>query len=103
MIGWKNGRTPKAPQGFTVTKYADGLENPRWMYVTPDGDVLVAQSNSNYGFFKKIGAWIIGAGKSKSLKHSADVNTLLRDTNGDGIAELRETFLEKGLTNLLEC
>ncbi|HLF52543.1 sorbosone dehydrogenase family protein [Flavobacterium sp.] len=98
VIGWKNGRTPKAPPGFTVTKYADGFENPRWMYVTPNGDVLVAQSNSNYSFLKRIGASIIGAGKSKNLKHSADVITLLRDTDKDGVVDLRETFLKEGLS-----
>ena len=97
VVGWKDGKVPQAPPGFNVTKYADGFDNPRWMYVTPNGDVLVAQSNSNYGFFKQIGAWIIGAGKSKSLSHSADIITLLRDTNNDGIPDLRKTFLQESL------
>lgn len=97
VVGWKDGRTPKAPKGFKVTKYADGFDNPRWLYELPNGDILVAQSNSNYGFFKQIGAWIIGAGKSKNLSHSADVITLLRDTNNDGTPDIRETFLEQGL------
>lgn len=97
VVGWKNGRTPIAPTGFKVTKYADGLENPRWMYVTPNGDVLVAQSNSNYGFFKRIGAWIIGAGKSKNLSPSADLITLFRDNDQDGRPEIIETFLKRGL------
>src|SRR5690606_2786968 len=97
VIGWESGRTPKAPPGFTVTKYADGFENPRWMYVTPNGDVLVAQSNSNYPLWKKIGAWIIGASKSKSFKDSADRITLLRDTNGDGTPDQRTVFLDKEL------
>lgn len=97
VIGWKEGRTPKSPDGFTVTKYTDGLNNPRWLYELPNGDVLVAQSNSNYGFFKRIGAWIIGAGKSKNLAKSADIITLLRDTNGDGKPEIKEVFLGEGL------
>ncbi|MTI28747.1 PQQ-dependent sugar dehydrogenase [Fulvivirga kasyanovii] len=91
--GW-NGRKPKAPEGFTVSKYADGLENPRWMYVLPNGDVLVAESNSNYGLLKKIGAVLIGAHRSKSLKHSADRITLLRDANGDGSPESSYIFLK---------
>ncbi len=95
VIGWEEGQTPKAPEGFTVTKYADGFENPRWMYVTPNGDVLVADSNSNYSILKQIGATIIGAGGSNNLKHSADVITLLRDTNNDGTPDLRETLLTK--------
>jgi glucose/arabinose dehydrogenase len=97
VLGWKDGRTPKAPAGFTVTKYAEGFENPRWLYVTESGDVLVAQSNSNYGLFKQLGASIIGAGKSNNLKHSADIITLLRDTNNDGKPDARETFLTEGL------
>jgi len=97
VIGWKDGRTPKAPLGFKVTKYAEDFKNPRWMYVTPNGDVLVAQSNSNYSLLKQIGASLIGAGKSNNLKHSANVITLLRDTNKDGIPDLRETFLTDGL------
>ncbi|NNE75770.1 MAG: sorbosone dehydrogenase family protein [Pricia sp.] len=97
VIGWKNGRTPKAPKGFKVVKYADGFENPRWLYELPNGDILVAQSNSNYGFFKQIGAWLIGAGKSKNLKNSADIITLLRDTDQDGKPDVRETFLDQGL------
>jgi glucose/arabinose dehydrogenase len=95
VIGWEEGETPIAPEGFTVTKYADGFENPRWMYVTPNGDVLVAESNSNYSIPKQVGATIIGAGGSNNLKKSADVITLLRDTNNDGFPDVRETLLTK--------
>src|SRR6187402_763069 len=95
VIGWKNGETPTAPPGFTVTKYADGFKNPRWMYVTPNGDVLVAQSNSNYSFLKQIGATLKGVWRSNNLKHSANIITLLRDSNKDGIPDLRETFLDE--------
>ncbi|MGQ7946263.1 PQQ-dependent sugar dehydrogenase [Flavobacterium sp. WC2509] len=95
VIGWKDGETPIAPAGFTVTKYADGFKNPRWMYVTPNGDILVAQSNSNYSLLKQIGATLKGVWRSNNLKHSADIITLLRDSNKDGVPELRETFLTK--------
>ena len=95
VIGWKDGQTPIAPPGFTVTKYADGFKNPRWMYVTPNGDVLVAQSNSNYSLLKQIGATLIGVWRSNNLKHSANIITLLRDSNKDGVLDLRETFLSK--------
>lgn len=95
VIGWKTGETPQALPGFTVELYAADFDNPRWMYVTPSGDILVAQSNSNYSLPKQIGATIIGAGKSKELSKSADVITLLRDTNNDGKPDVRETFLSK--------
>ena len=95
VIGWKEGETPVAPPGFKVTKYADGFKNSRWMYVTPNGDVLVAQSNSNYSLLKQIGATLKGVWRSNNLKHSANVITLLRDTNKDGIPDLKETFLSR--------
>lgn len=92
--GWDNQQKPIAPEGFKVTQYANGFENPRWMYVLPNGDVVVAESNSNYSLLKKIGAFIIGASKSKSLKHSADRITILRDTDKDGYPDKRKVFLE---------
>lgn len=93
VIGWKDAM-PKAPEGFTVSIYSDGFENPRWTYVTPNGDVLVAESNSNHNFAEQVGATIMGAAKSNNLKHSADRITLLRDTNKDGKPDQKETFLE---------
>lgn len=92
VIGWK-GEMPKAPKGFVVEKFADGFENPRWMYITPNGDILVAESNSNHTFLEKVGGTIIGASRSNNLKHSEDRITVLRDINNDGIPELRETLL----------
>lgn len=93
VIGWKDEETPKAPEGFTVTRYATGFANPRWLYVAPNGDVLVAESNSNHSFLEKIGAHIIGASKSNDLHNSADKITLLRDKDKDGIPEEKFTLL----------
>ncbi len=93
VIGWENGLTPIAPAGLTVVKYADSFQNPRWMYVLPNGDVLVAESNSNHSAVKKVGATIVGASKSNDMKHSADRITLLRDTDKDGLPDVRELFL----------
>jgi glucose/arabinose dehydrogenase len=93
VIGWKNGETPKAPKGFTVTAYASGLENPRWMYVLPNGDLLVAESNSNHGFFEKVGASVIGASKSNSMTESANRITLLRDRDKNGVVDFQTAFL----------
>jgi glucose/arabinose dehydrogenase len=93
VIDWEDQVTPIAPNGFVVEKFADGFENPRWMYVTPNGDVLVAESNANHSFVEQVGGAIIGANKSNSLKHSADRISLLRDTNKDGIPDQRDTLL----------
>ena len=92
VTGWDNGALPVAPAGFTVTKFADGFDNPRWMYELPNGDLLVAESNSNYSAVKKVGAAIIGASKSDQMSKSADRITLIRPgTNGS--AGERSVFL----------
>jgi glucose/arabinose dehydrogenase len=93
-VGWDKGNMPQAPVGFTVTKYADDFQNPRWMYVLPNGDILVAESNSNMSFIKQVGAEVIGAASSHDTKKSADRIALLRDTNKDGIPETRSLLLE---------
>src|SRR6185436_14662991 len=54
VIGWPQNKTPVAPDGFKVTKFADGLQNPRWLYVTPNGDVLVAEANTESKGLKKV-------------------------------------------------
>ncbi len=95
VIGWKEGETPTPPQGFKVTKYADGFDNCRWMYITPNGDVLVAESNSNHPLIEKIGGTIIGASRSNNLSKSADRITLLRDHDKDGMPEVHDIFIEK--------
>jgi glucose/arabinose dehydrogenase len=94
VIGWENDNKPKAPEGFSVTKYADNFDNPRWIYILPNGDVLVAESNTNHSLGEKIGGAIIGAAHANNLSHSADRITLLRDTNHDGLPDVRETFLK---------
>jgi glucose/arabinose dehydrogenase len=95
VLGWSDGRKPKAPEGFEVTRYADGFENPRWLYVAPNGDVFVAESNSNYSPIKQVGAVLIGAAGSNNVKNSADRITLLRDADKDGVPETKYTFLTK--------
>lgn len=92
--GWKDGRKPTAPDGFVVQRFADGLQNPRTTYITPNGDVLVVESNTPHSLLEKIGAAIVGANKSNSMKNSANRITLLRDTNGDGMPDVRHAFLE---------
>ncbi|CAN5721176.1 sorbosone dehydrogenase family protein [soil metagenome] len=93
VIGWKDGKMPTAPKGFKVTRYADGFQNPRWMYVTPNGDLLVAETNSNYTFIQKAGAVVLGANRADDLSHSADRITLLRDNNKDGIPDEKDSLL----------
>lgn len=95
--GWPPGELPTAAPGLSVTAYARGLDHPRWLYILPNGDVLVAESNAppkeeNGGlkaWFMKLTMKRAGAGVP-----SANRITLLRDADGDGTAETRSVFLE---------
>ena len=97
--GWPEGGQPTAPQGWKVTPFATGLSHPRWLYVLPNGDVLVAESNkpqsqekeksSIRSFFEGIFMKKAGAGVP-----SADRVTLLRDANSDGVAETKAALIE---------
>jgi glucose/arabinose dehydrogenase len=94
--GWPAGRQPSAAPGLRVNAFARGLDHPRWMLVLPNGDVLVAESNKPAGKEPKgIKGWFqkrfmekAGAGVP-----SANRITLLRDSDGDGVAEGRSVFL----------
>ena len=96
-VGWPAGATPAAAQGLHVTAFATGLEHPRWIHVLPNGDVLIAESNGPADrqraggirgwfmrrYFKKAGAAV----------PSADRISVLRDADGDGVAETRSIIL----------
>jgi glucose/arabinose dehydrogenase len=93
VIGWPAGKTPIAPEGFTVNLFADSLRNPRNIYIGPNGDIFVSEANTEVKGVKKIGAKIIGVAASQNLGKSANQVSILRDTNGDGVPDLREVFL----------
>lgn len=94
VIGWHNGKTPLAPEGFTVTKFADNLDHPRWIYIGTNGDVFVAESNTILKGFMKLGAKISRKVKTQHYGESANRITMFRDLNKDGIAEKRFVFAE---------
>ncbi|MDN3551666.1 PQQ-dependent sugar dehydrogenase [Mucilaginibacter aquaedulcis] len=93
VIGWPKDKTPTAPTGFTVSLYADSLANPRNIYVAPNGDVFVAEANTEVTGLKKIGADIIGVSKSQNMGKSANKILLFKDTNGDGKPDTKIIFL----------
>ncbi len=93
VIGWDKGRTPVAPAGFTVTKFADSLENPRWVYVAPNGDIFVAESATVVKGVKKVEAEISGKAASQNMGSSANRITLFRDADKNGIPESRHVYL----------
>jgi glucose/arabinose dehydrogenase len=96
--GWPAGAKPLAAPGTTVSQLAEGLSHPRWLYVLPNGDVLVAESSAppRPEDGKGIRAWFMGKlmKKAGSRVESADRITLLRDTDGDGIVDMRTVFLQ---------
>ncbi len=92
--GWDEGQTPIAPKGFKVEPYVQNMNNPRNMYVLPNGDVLVAEANTIKSVAMQAGAVVIGAGGAENLKKSANRIMLLRDNNKDGKADVKKVFLE---------
>ena len=100
--GWANGEKPVAAEGMEVTAFAGGLDHPRWVYVLPNGDVLVAETNApkRPDDVKGIKGWFFNFFKKKAGGGvpSADRITLLRDADGDGVAETKSVFLD-GLTS----
>ncbi|MFC4117274.1 PQQ-dependent sugar dehydrogenase [Nonomuraea zeae] len=97
VVGWPPGKAPTAPRGFSVTRFEGGLEHPRWLYQLPNGDVLVAESatlpknpdSPVMGFLN----WL-RRNDGSTTGQSANRITLLRDTDGDGVADFRGTFLD---------
>ena len=97
VVGWPAGKTPAAPAGFEVAPFAAGLDNPRWLYVLPNGDVLVAEAKSEKVAGELPPEMMEGLRASGSVGKSANRITLLRDADRDGKAEVRRVFLS-GLT-----
>jgi len=94
VIGWKDGAMPVAPEGFIVTKFADGLDHPRWIYVGNNGDIFVAESNTILKGIKKVGAKISRKIKTQNVGESANRITMFRDADKDGVPEQRFIFAE---------
>ncbi|KQU62099.1 sorbosone dehydrogenase [Sphingomonas sp. Leaf339] len=94
-VGWPAGAKPVAAPGLQVAAFAEGLDHPRWMYRLPNGDVLVAETNSPPRDGGGIQAWVMKhlMGKAGAGVPSANRLTLLRDANGDGVAEQRTVFM----------
>jgi len=95
--GWPVGATPVAAAGLAVNAYATALDHPRWLYVLPNGDVLVAESNgpSRPDDSGGIKGWVtkLIMQRAGGAVPSANRITLLRDADGDGIVDTRTVFL----------
>ncbi|APW42621.1 PQQ-dependent sugar dehydrogenase [Rhodoferax saidenbachensis] len=96
-VGWPAGTMPQAASGTRVVAFASGLDHPRWIHVLPNGDVLVAESNApakptSWNPMDWIAGYVMK--KAGAGVPSANRITLLRDTNGDGVADVRSVLLE---------
>lgn len=96
--GWKDGHTPTAAPGLKVNAFAAGLKHPRWIHVLPNGDVLTAEALGvpggpirtpfDYAIYSTMK-------RAAAVGNSPNRITLLRDTDGDGVAETRHVFMDK--------
>ncbi|MBR7196741.1 glucose/arabinose dehydrogenase [Pseudomonas sp. 2957] len=97
-VGWPEGAKPTAAAGTQVAAFAEGLDHPRWLYVLPNGDVLVAETNAppKPDDSKGIRGWVMKKvmGKAGAGVPSPNRITLLRDADHDGVAETRTVFLQ---------
>jgi glucose/arabinose dehydrogenase len=96
--GWAPGTAPIAAPGTRVTLFADGLDHPRWLYVLPNGDVLVAETNApaKPDDAQGIKGWVMGLVMKRAGAGVPSANriTLLRDSDGDGLVDLRTVLLD---------
>ena len=96
-VGWSEGEKPTAAQGLEAKAFATGLDHPRWLHVLPNGDVLVAETNAperpDEG--KGIRGYFQGQAMTKAGATAPTANriTLLRDADGDGVAETKSVFM----------
>jgi hypothetical protein len=94
--GWAPGQTPIAAPGLQVNAFATGLKHPRWIHLLPSGDVTVAESLTVPGPVRSLFGYAIVSTMQRAAAVGISPNriTLLRDADGDGVAEIRSTFLE---------
>ncbi|MBS7699939.1 MULTISPECIES: sorbosone dehydrogenase family protein [unclassified Chelatococcus] len=98
-IGWKGDEKPTPLAGGQVTAFATGLQHPRWLYALPNGDILVAESDAPPKPDDKRGglrAWVQGLFMERAGSRTPSANriSLLRDADGDGVAETKSIYLD---------
>ncbi|MBX3598959.1 MAG: sorbosone dehydrogenase family protein [Rhizobiaceae bacterium] len=94
--GWAPGQTPVAANGLKVNAFATGLKHPRWLQIMPNGDVLAAESLFVPGGIRSIFDYAMASTMARAAALGDSPNRIIRmrDADGDGVAEIKETFLE---------
>ncbi len=95
--GWSDGQRPVVAPGLKVNAFAAGLKHPRWIHVLPDGGVLIAEATQVASRITSVFGYAMQATmrRAAALGESANRITLLRDIDGDGIAEKQSIFMER--------
>ena len=97
-VGWPDGAKPASATGTQVTAFAQGLTHPRWLYVLPNGDILVAETNAppKPKEEKSIRGWVMGKVMARAGAGVPSPNriVLLKDADGDGVAEAKSIFID---------
>ena len=95
-VGWALGQRPETAPGLAVNAFASGLDHPRWIEVLPNGDVLVAEAKEQPSRPRTLldRATHATMRRAHAIGDSANRITLWRDADGDGVAEIREVFLD---------
>ncbi len=95
--GWSGGTTPTPAPGLAVNAFAAGLKHPRWLHALPNGDVLAAEALQEAGAIRSAFDYAMFSTMRRAAAVGTSPNriTLLRDADGDGVAETRETFLDR--------
>ncbi|MFL0355181.1 PQQ-dependent sugar dehydrogenase [Erythrobacter sp. GH1-10] len=105
-VGWNEGEQPEAAEGLAVNRFAEGLEHPRVLYALPNGDVLVTltrapktEDSGEGGILDTIRGWVASYlfSEAGAAGESPNQIVLLRDSDGDGVAETRKVIREEGL------
>ncbi len=105
-VGWATGEVPDAAEGLRVNRFAAGLEHPRVLYALPNGDILVTLTRApakpkdrDGGIMATVTAWVENylMSAAGATGQSPNQIVLLRDGDGDGVAETRQTLLAEGL------
>lgn len=93
VVPWPEGKTPTAPEGFVVTRFAEGMKSPRNIVIAPNGDVIAVLSNSQRTKVEQAANEISGKAKTEVAGKSVNTIMLFRDADKDGKPELITTFL----------
>ncbi len=94
VIGWKEDEIPIAPPGFNVSKFAEGLDNPRWIYAATNGDIFIVESNTVLSGIKRFGASVSRKIRTQNYGRSANRIRLFRDVDKNGSYEKSYVFAE---------